>query len=141
MITAVLFDFYDTLVDIKTEDWGDDAMRGARRSECGDGGRRVVERRAVAPADEVAPLPGFDGHRSWRTPAECGGTTRCAEPETPDVHAARYFAAGVSLSSDDPANSRLPSVSVTVPLDRLTSPVPVPLLIVTFGHASVGLKA
>lgn len=28
MITAVLFDFYDTLVDIKTEDWGDDAMRG-----------------------------------------------------------------------------------------------------------------
>lgn len=55
MISAVLFDFYGTLVDIKTEDWGDDAMRGVayflryrglplRRAELRDRAREALQR-------------------------------------------------------------------------------------------------
>lgn len=55
MISAVLFDFYDTLVDIRTEDWGDDAMRGVayflryrglhlRRAELRDRARAALQR-------------------------------------------------------------------------------------------------
>lgn len=78
MISAVLFDFYDTLVDIRTEDWGDDAMRGVayllryrglhlRRAELRDRAREALQRQI-----DGSPEPHFEFDLAlmWRTVIE-----------------------------------------------------------------------
>mgnify|MGYP006275070367 FL=1 len=62
MIQAVLFDFYDTLVRIRTDDWGDEAMRGVayflryhgillRRTEVREAAQEAIQRQVGAATD------------------------------------------------------------------------------------------
>ncbi len=78
MIEAVLFDFYDTLVRIRTDDWGDEAMRGVayflryhgivlHRVEVREAAQEALQRQVSAASD-----PNFevDLGLMWRTVIE-----------------------------------------------------------------------
>ncbi len=78
MIEAVLFDFYDTLVRIRTDDWGDQAMRGVayflryrgiilRRTEVREAAMEALQRQIDAASD-----PNFEVDLGlvWRTVIE-----------------------------------------------------------------------
>lgn len=78
MIEAVLFDFYDTLVRIRTDDWGDEAMRGVayflryhgvliHRADAREAAQEALQRQVSAASD-----PNFevDLGLMWRTVIE-----------------------------------------------------------------------
>lgn len=78
MIEAVLFDFYDSLVRIRTDDWGDEAMRGVayflryhgilmHRADAREAAQEALQRQVSAASD-----PNFevDLGLMWRTVIE-----------------------------------------------------------------------